>query len=429
VVTSQRVRTGIAAGVALAAGGVAALVHHHRTGYAERGYEPGGELDVSSPEFLRALEALTGAPVSTGNDLRVLINGDEIFPVVLETIGAARRTLNLLTFVYWRGEIAVHVAEAVSERARAGVRCNVLLDAFGAARMDEGLVQRMRNAGVRVERFRPIKPYTISKADHRTHRKVIVADGAVGMTGGVGIASEWTGNAQDPDHWRDTHVRVRGPVVRALQGAFLENWLEATGELLTGDDYLPELDPVSDGAPMQMVVSGPGVNHTNTEAMYFLAIASARRTIELTTAYFAPRPMFVEALRAAAGRGVGVEILVPGPHIDKQLVRSAGRAVYARLLEAGISIYEYQPTMLHAKTLVIDGRWCSIGSANFDNRSFALNDEATLCVQSRRAAEQLSDAFAADRELSERIDRSRWTWRSPMERAAEAAATLTRREL
>jgi len=287
----------------------------------------------------------------------------------------------------------------------------------------------MRDAGVHVELFRPIKPYTLTKADHRTHRKVIVADGTVGMVGGVGIASEWIGNAQDSDHWRDTHVRVVGPVVRALQGAFLENWLEATGELLSGDDYLPDLEPVADGAPMQVVVSGPGVNHTNTEAMYFLAIASARDTIELTTAYFAPRPMFVEALQAAAARGVSVEIIVPGPHIDKQLVRSAGRAVYADLLDAGVSIYEYQPTMLHAKTLVIDGRWCSIGSANFDNRSFALNDEATLCVRSERVAGQLAAAFAVDRDRSERIERSRWTWRSPVERAAEAVATLTRREL
>ncbi len=427
--TAQRLRIGIAAGVGVAVGGAVALVHRRRTGYAEQGYELEGELDVGSPAFLRALEALTGAPVSLGNDLSVLFNGDEIFPVMLETIGAAKSTINLLTFVYWRGEIAVQVAEAVSERARAGVRCNVLLDAFGAARMDDGLVRSMQKAGVRVERFRPIKPYTLTKADHRTHRKVLVADGSVGMTGGVGIASEWTGNAQDPDHWRDTHVRVRGPVVRALQGAFLENWLEATGELLAGDGHLPELDPITDGAPMQVVVSGPGVNHTNTEAMYFLAIASARHTIQLTTAYFAPRPMFVEALRAAAGRGVRVEIIVPGPHIDKPVVRSAGRAVYARLLDAGIAIYEYQPTMLHAKTLVIDGRWCSIGSANFDNRSFALNDEATLCVQSGLAAQKLADAFAADRDRSERIESSRWTRRSPAERAVEAASTLTRREI
>ena len=171
------------------------------------------------------------------------------------------------------------------------------------------------------------------------------------------------------------------------------------------------------------------MNHTNTEAMYFLAIASARHTIQMTTAYFAPRPMFVEALRAAAGRGVDVQIIVPGPHIDKQVVRSAGRAEYAALLEAGISIYEYQPTMLHAKTLVIDGRWCSIGSANFDNRSFALNDEATLCVQSTRVADQLADAFENDREQSERIDESSWSWRSPHHRVAEAGARLLRREL
>lgn len=427
--TSQRARIGIAAMAGLAVTGVAASVHRRRSGYAARGYELNAELDVGSEAFLRALEALTGAAVSEGNDLRVLVNGDEIFPVLLEAIATAQETLNLLTFVYWRGEIAVQVADAVIERARAGVRCNVLLDAFGAARMDDQLVHAMQSAGVRVERFRPIRPYTLAKADHRTHRKVLVADGNVGMTGGVGIASEWTGNAQDPDHWRDTHVRVRGPVVRALQGAFLENWLEATGEVLAGDGYLPELDPIADGAAMQVVVSGPGVNHTNTEAMYFLAIASARRTIQLTTAYFAPRPMFTEALRAAADRGVDVQIIVPGPYIDKQVARSAARAVYGPLLDAEISIYEYQPTMLHAKTLVIDGRWCSIGSANFDNRSFALNDEATLCVQSERVAEQLAAAFEADREMSERIQASRWRRRSPRERAAEAAATLARREL
>jgi cardiolipin synthase A/B len=422
-------RIGLAAAAGLAAGGWAYSIHRSRSGYAEQGYELESELDVASEEFLRAMEALTGAPVSRGNDLRVLINGDQIFPLVLETISAATTSLNLLTFVYWRGDIAVEVAHAVIDRARTGVRCNVLLDAFGAARMDAGLVDAMKAAGVHVERFRPLRPYTITKADHRTHRKVIVADGAVGMIGGVGIAEEWTGDAQDPEHWRDTHVRVRGPVVRALQGAFVENWLEATGELLAGDDYLPELDPIDDGAPMQVVVSGPGVNHTNTEAMYFLAIASARRSIKLTTAYFAPRPMFVEALRKAAGRGVDVDIIVPGPHIDKQLVRSAGRAVYARLLDAGIAIHEYQPTMLHAKTLVIDGRWCSIGSANFDNRSFALNDEATLCVQSEHVAGQLEDAFARDREASIRIEPARWRWRSPVHRAAETLATLGRREL
>lgn len=426
--TRSRAHMAIAAAASVGAAGVIAAARR-RSGYAEQGYELDGELDVGAPEFLRALEALTGAPVSEGNHLEVLINGDQIFPALLETIGATTKTLNLLTFVYWRGEIAVDVAEAVSERARAGVRCNVLLDAFGAARMDVRLVEAMQDAGVRVEYFRPIRPYSLAKADHRTHRKVIVADGAVGMTGGVGIATEWTGNAHDADHWRDTHVRVTGPVVRALQGAFLENWLEATGELLAGDGFLPELEPVADGAPMQVVVSGPGVNHTNTEAMYFLAIASARRTIRMTTAYFAPRPMFVEALRSAARRGVDIQIIVPGPHIDKQIVRTAGRAVYRSLLDAGISIHEYQPTMLHAKTLVIDGRWCSIGSANFDNRSFSLNDEATLCVQSTRAADQLGEAFQADLARSQKIQEDRWARRAPHHRVAEAAAGLLRREL
>ncbi len=348
---------------------------------------------------------------------------------MLDTIRGAQRTLNLLTFVYWRGQIAVDVAEAVIERARAGVRCCVLLDAFGSAQMDDRLVGSMQEAGVQVSRFRPIRPSAIRSADHRTHRKIVVADGRIGMTGGVGIAAEWTGNAQDPDHWRDTHARVTGPVVRALQGAFFENWLEATGEVLSGDGYLPVLEPLADGAPMQLVASRAGVGQTNTEAMYFLAIASARRTIRLTTAYFAPRPTFVEALRAAAQRGVDVQVIVPGPHIDKRIVRAAGQAVYQPLLDAGVSIMEYQPTMLHAKTLVIDEAWCAIGSANFDNRSFALNDEATLCVQSSTVAEQLTAGFESDRAASLAIHPTDWRRRSPARRAAEAAATLLRREL
>jgi cardiolipin synthase A/B len=413
-------------GVGLAAGAVASL---RRDGTAGIEYTLAEGLDVSSPDFLRAMEALTGAPVSLGNDLEVLINGDRIFPAFLKTIAEATRTLNLLTFVYWRGDIAVEVADALIERSKAGVRCNVLLDAFGAARMDDRLIEAMQAAGVQVERFRPIGLLTLGRADHRTHRKILVADGRVGMTGGVGIASEWTGDAQSPDHWRDTHVRVRGPVVRALQGAFIENWLEATGELLCGPDYLPELPAVDDGAPMQLVVSNAGVGHTATEAMYYLAIASSRTSVKLTTAYFAPRASFVHALAEAARRGVDVQIVVPGPYMDKPIVREAGRGVYQALIDAGVRIYEYQPTMLHVKALVVDGCWCSVGSANFDNRSFSLNDEATLCVQSSQVARILEEAFADDVNRSKLItDRERRGAR-PLSRLAEMGAALVRREL
>lgn len=389
----------------------------------------GAELDVSTVAFLHAAEAITSAPISVGNDLELLINGDRIFPAFLDTIASAERSLNLLTFVYWRGDIAGEIAEALIERARAGVAVNVLLDAFGTAKMKLSLVSQMRDAGITVARFRPPKPYAVRRLNNRTHRKVVVADGRVGLIGGVGIAEEWTGDAQDPDHWRDTHLRVRGPIVRGIQGAFAENWLEATGEVLVGEDYLPAL-PDEDGAgPMQLVRSSAGVGDTNMEALFYLAISCARETLDLTSAYFAPRGAFVDVLVAAAERGVQVRILVPGPYIDKQLVRLAGRSVYDRLLDAGVRIWEYQPTMLHAKSLTVDGAWATVGSANFDNRSFQLNDEATLCVQSRSFAGELTEQFERDLERSEEIRPDRWKERAKLGRVQEKLTVLARREL
>lgn len=394
------------------------------------GYELRGDaLDVRSDAFLYACEALTGAPVSEGNELDVLVNGDAIFPAFLETIRGAQRTIDLETYVYWRGDIAVEVAAALCERARAGVEVNVILDAVGTAKMDRDLAREMREAGVSVAFFRPPKAYAIRQINKRTHRKLLIVDGCVGMIGGVGIADEWTGDAQDPDHWRDTHVRVRGPVVRGLQGAFAENWLEATGDVLVGDAYLPELEPVDGGGPMQLVRSSAGVGDTEVEALYFLAIASARQTLDLTAAYFAPRPAFVDALCDAADRGVRTRVLVPGSHIDKGFVRTAGRAEYERLLDCGVEVFEYGPTMLHAKTLCIDGAWASIGSVNFDNRSFQLHDEATLCVRSTRVADRLTEVFEDDLSVSEPFALERWRRRPLRKQAAERALKLVRREL
>ena len=402
-------------------------LRHRREGAF--GYELVGGVEVSSPDFMRASEALTVAPVTEGNEAELLINGDRIFPAIIETIEAARETLNLETYVYWRGDISRDIARAVCARAEAGVECKVLLDALGSAQMERSLIGEMEQAGVKVHRFRPPKLYTVNRLANRSHRRVLVADGRVGMTGGVGIAAEWTGDADDPDHWRDTHIRVRGPVVRGMQGAFAEHWLEATGEVLGGERYLPELGPVTDGGPMQFVRSKAGVGDTNVEALYYLAIASADRSIDLTAAYFVPRPAFVDALAESAERGVAVRILVPGPHIDKGFVRLAGRAAYEALLDAGAEIWEYQATMLHAKTMVVDGAWSSVGSVNFDNRSFQLHDEATLGIWDEHFAGLLTESFEADLERSERIDAGRFKDRSALHRAQEAAMKVVRREL
>ena len=428
----MRVRARYAWPAGLAAWGAAwysseSLRHRREQGSGYRLH--GGDLDVGKREFMHAAEALTASPISDGNDVELLVNGDEIFPAFMQAIEGAERTINLLTYVYWRGDIAHDLAGLLAKRAREGIEVNVLLDSVGTAKMERSVISDMEEAGVTVARFRPLKPYAIRRLNNRTHRKLLIADGRVGLIGGVGIAEEWTGNAQDPDHWRDTHVRVHGPVVRQMQGAFLDNWLEATGDVLVGDGHLPELDPVADGGPMQLVRSAAGVGDTNVEVLYFLAIESARRTLDLTAAYFSPRPAFIEALCETGRRGVRVRVLVPGQHMDKEFVRIAGRHAYEPLMECGIEIYEYGPTMLHAKTLSIDGIWSSVGSVNFDNRSFQLQDEATLCVQSERFARELTEQFERDLAVSERIEPERWNGRPLHHRMAETVLGLVRREL
>lgn len=393
------------------------------------GYELIEELDVGSPDHMRAAEALTGHPISDGSRVEPLINGDLIFPAMLETIRGAERTLCLETYIYWTGDIASELAGAVCERAEAGVQCKILVDAVGALKMESDLLERMGRSGATVVRFRPPKPYALRRLTNRTHRRLLVADGRIGMTGGVGIAAEWEGDAKGPDEWRDTHVMVRGPVVRGLLGAFAEHWLEATGEVLAGEGFLPQLDPIGDGVPVQAVRSNAGVGDSNAEAIYYLAIASAKRKLDLAAAYFVPRPAFIEALTGAAERGVEVRVVVPGPHIDKSLVRTAGRAAYEELLDQGVQLFEYQPTMFHAKTLSVDRRWTTVGTVNFDNRSFQLHDEITLGVWDEHFARLLGESFDADVKHSERIEPGRWRRRSPRQRAIEGVMKTARREL
>ncbi len=402
---------------------------HHNYRNVKQKYTLVGKLDPSSEEFTRAIEAVTGAPHAVGNHLHPLIDGDQIFPAMLEAIGAAKSTVNFLTYVYWSGEIAHTFADVLSKQARAGIECNLLLDAVGAGKIDKKLIKQMNEAGVHIVRFRPVTWNNLSRLDNRTHRKVLVVDGKVGFTGGVGIAEEWTGHAQDPKHWRDTHVKVEGPAVRGLQGAFCANWLEATGQVLASEKYLPHLEAFPDGVRAQVTRSEAGKGDTNIETLFFLALAAASERIWLTTAYFAPRQAFIEALGAAVERGVDVRIIVPGPYADKFIVRANGRKTYKKLLKYGVKLYEYQPTMIHAKTITIDRAWSTIGSANFDNRSFALNDEANISVQDPKLAAALDAQFEQDQKLSKPITLENWKHRSTPEKAAEFVSSLVKREV
>jgi cardiolipin synthase A/B len=396
---------------------------------AAKGFDLANPPAPGTTDFARLVEALTVAPLRQGNRVTVLRNGDEIFPAMLDAIRSAQRTIAFATYVYWTGSIAPEIAGALAERAEAGVEVNVLLDAVGAAKMDRSLVERLERAGATVAWFRPPKWYTLNKLNNRTHRKILVVDGKVGFTGGVGIAEEWTGNCQDPGHWRDTHVRVEGPATRDLLGGFLDNWAEATQCILSGPHYLPEVQGFDDGIQAQVTRSTAEKGSTDAEHLFYAAIACARERIWLTTAYFAPRRAFVDALCDAAGRGVDVRVLTNGPHIDKQVVRQAGRHTYERMLECGLRIFEYQRTMLHTKVLIVDTNWATVGSINFDNRSFALNDELNLSVRDRTVVAELEKHFLADVDDAAELDLAAWRARPGAVRVRELLSAAIRREL
>lgn len=425
--SSRTVRNSlIGAGGVVAAAYIFEALQYKRT--AAIGFELQNAPSVEDSGFCRLLESLAGSPVREGNKIDVLRNGHEIFPAMLDAIKSAERTIDFATFVYWRGDIAPEFADALAERARAGIEVNVLLDAMGAAKMEKPLVEKLRDAGANVEWFRPPHWYSMHKLNNRTHRKILVVDGRVGFTGGVGIAEEWTGNCETPGNWRDTHLRLEGPSVLDLVGGFQENWAEATRLILT-DGHLSDVPSIDGGARAQILRSSAGKGSTNAEELFYAAIVCARRTLWITTAYFAPRRAFVLALVDAVSRGVDVRLLVNGPHTDKEPVRQAGRSSYDGLLEGGVKIYEYQRTMLHAKTLVVDGAWSTVGSINFDNRSFSLNDELNLSVWDEPVARTLEEHFKLDLEDARRLTLDEWRARPAVAVVKERASALLRREL
>ena len=362
---------------------------------------------VKDPQFTRSMGSLLVSPLLPGNTVTELLNGDAIFPAMLDAINSAQRTITFETFIYWEGEIGRKFAEALSQRAQAGVKVRILLDWVGSTRMDESLLERLKQAGCEVERYHPPKWYHLTRLNNRTHRKLLIVDGHTGFTGGVGIGDEWSGNAQDPDHWRDTHFKVRGPIVAQMQAIFMVNWIKTRAIVEHTADYFPALGPVGDQFA-QMFHSSPDEGSENIRLMYLLSIACARESILLEQSYFVPDNLINEMLVAAANRGVHIEVITPGEHTDTRHVRQASRSRWGPLLEAGIQIFEYQPTNLHAKVMVVDGVWSSVGSTNFDNRAFRLNDEANLNVYDREFAAQMTRTLANDKLKSRQITLEEW---------------------
>jgi cardiolipin synthase len=383
---------------------------------------------ISDPQLRREMGVLLGPGVLSGNHVEALDNGDEIFPAMLADIRAAQHTVNFETYIYWSGDIGKEFSDALSERAQAGVEVNVTIDWVGGMKLDKDQLAGMREAGVNVELYRPLHWYNISRLNKRTHRKLLVVDGEIGYTGGVGIADEWQGDAESPEHWRDMHFRVRGPVVAQMQAAFIDNWIKSTGHVLNGEEYFPPLAPVGD-MDAHLFMSSPSGGGESMHLMYLIAIAAARETLDIHASYFVPDELVVQALKAALARGVRVRVLVPGEHIASELVRISSRKIWGEVLKAGAEIHVYKPTMMHVKSLIADGLLVSVGSTNFDVRSFQLNDEASLNVYDRDFAAILTATFERDLLEAEPYTYEQWLDRPWYERFKETVVMPLRSQL
>ena len=391
-------------------------------------YRPRRLYTSGDPDFRRALGILLGPPLVPGNRVTTLINGDRIFPPMLAAIRAAKISVTFETFVI-RDPIGGDFCEALAAAAERGVSVCILIDWLGSRGMDPQLIEATRKAGCDLQLYHPPTWFHLGRLNNRTHRKVLIVDGVIGFTGGVGMGNEWLGDAQDEAHWRESHYQVEGPVVAQMQAVFVDNWIKATGRVLHGPEFFPATYANAGDMDAQMFGSSPVGGSESMHLMILLALTAAHKSIDVENAYFVPDRLTAEAFAAAARRGVRVRIVVPGKFTDARVGRWAAQALYGDLLHAGVEIYEYQPTMIHCKVLVIDGTWTSVGSANFDDRSFRLNDEANLNVFSSDLAAEQIRYIEADIACSKRMVLRRWARRSSTRRIYESLALLLRSQL
>jgi cardiolipin synthase len=353
----------------------------------------------------------------------LLNNGDAFYPPMLAAIEAAEVSITIEAYIYWTGEIGREFADALAKRAKAGCRVKILLDAIGSASIGADILDILERSGCQVAWFNPIRWYTLGRFNNRTHRKSLIVDGRVAFTGGAGIADHWRGNARGPDEWRDMQIRLEGPAVVPLQTGFAHNWQRTTGELITGDAYYPIID-ASGPLAVQTLLSSPETGASTVRTMYYLSIVCARQSIYIANPYFVPDPVAIDTLIDARRRGVDVRIMVSGIRNDNWLARHNSVRLLGRLLAAGIEVQEFNRTMLHHKTMVVDGRWVTVGTANFDNRSFAHNEESNVAFFDRELAEQLHAIFLDDLGGCERMTLERWSRRGAWARAQEFVASF-----
>ena len=385
------------------------------------------EFGTSDPQFLQTIASLTGGAAG-GHRIDTLVNGDQIFPAMLEAIDQARVSINFETYIYWSGTIGQRFAEALATKAKAGVQVRVLVDWAGSIPFDQNLIDIMAEAGVAFKRFRPIHWYTLDRLNNRTHRKLLIVDGAEGFTGGVGIGDEWLGDARNETEWRDTHYRISGPVVQGMQAAFASHWLEATGEVLQGERFFP-VQQESGQANTQLVLSSTRQGSETMHLMMLMALAAAEQQIRVGMAYFVPDDLMIAQLVNARKRGVEIKVIVPGDVTDVPIVRNGSRYFWGELLRAGVRIYEYQGTMYHPKIIIVDDKWVTVGSANLDDRSLRLNDEANINLYDKDFATVQAMIFQADLSRSREVTLREWEARPITQKITDWLASLLRSQI
>jgi cardiolipin synthase A/B len=381
------------------------------------------EFSIDSPAFVSTVAGASGSPFLEGNSLELLNNGDAFYPPMLAAIKGAKHSITIEAYIYWAGEIGAAFADALAARAKAGCPVKILLDAIGSSSIGSEILDLLEAGGCQVAWYNPIRWYTVGRFNNRTHRKSLIIDGVVAFTGGAGIADHWRGNARGPHEWRDMQIRLEGPAVVPLQTGFAHNWQQTTGELLSGDRYYPV---IGNRGPLavQTLLSSPETGASSVRTMYYLSIVCARESIYIANPYFVPDPVAIETLIEAKQRGVDVRIMVSGIRNDNWLARHNSVRLFGRLLDAGIEIHEFNRTMLHQKTMVVDGQWVTLGTANFDNRSFAHNEESNVCFLDRGLAHQLHRIFHDDLKGSARVTIDRWQRRGVWARAQELVAAV-----
>jgi cardiolipin synthase len=383
---------------------------------------------IPTEEFLDSVVGTTGVPFIPSNDVTFLNNGDEFYPAMLKAIKEAKESVTIEAYIYWAGDIGMEFANALADRARAGAKVKILLDAVGSSSIGKEILKTLEGGGCQVAWYNPVRWSTVGRFNNRTHRKSLIIDGRIAFTGGAGIADHWRGNARSPKEWRDMMVRIEGPGGIPLQTGFSQNWLNTTGELISGPAFFPSLEPQG-AVSVQTIMSSPEGGSSAVRIMYYLSIVCAQQKLYIANAYFIPDKAAVDILIDAKKRGVDVKVMVPGAHNDMWIARHGSIQLYGQLLEAGVEIYEYETSMLHQKTMIVDSTWVTIGTTNFDNRSFALNEESNVCIHDRSLAEKMEQTFMNDLKVCTRIELEAWRKRGIKSRLQGAFALFLKEQI